>query len=181
MSIRNKLLQDILSAIGGGGSVIWGSITGNIVDQTDLATVAKTNDYDDLDNKFNPETDVTVDRMVTGEYTNASPSTGIEYNTLYDPAPITETTTEVSAIALVTAGGLQYAVFSRLSATALVTNPDVRISRSSTFPGVTGSTELTYWYDSVTSTIHMEADFNGGGKVLDELQIVSAFDGLVSV
>ena len=50
MSIRNKLLQDILSAIGGGGSVLWGSITGDIVDQTDLAEVAKTNDYDDLDN-----------------------------------------------------------------------------------------------------------------------------------
>ena len=51
MSIRNKTLQDILSAIGGGGSVIWGSITGTIADQTDLAAVAKTNDYDDLDNK----------------------------------------------------------------------------------------------------------------------------------
>jgi hypothetical protein len=51
MSIRNQLLQDILSAIGGGGSVLWGSITGNIADQNDLAAVAKTNDYDDLDNK----------------------------------------------------------------------------------------------------------------------------------
>jgi len=51
MSIRNQLLQDILSAIGGGGSVLWGSITGNIADQTDLAAVAKTNDYNDLDNK----------------------------------------------------------------------------------------------------------------------------------
>lgn len=36
MSTRNKLLQDILSAIGGGGSVLWGSITGNILDQPDL-------------------------------------------------------------------------------------------------------------------------------------------------
>jgi hypothetical protein len=181
MSIRNQLLQDILSAIGGGGSVIWGSITGTIADQIDLAEVAKTNDYDDLDNKFNAETDVIIERMVNSEYVNASPSTGVEYNTLYNPDPVTETTTEISAIALVTAGGLQYAVFSRLSATAMVTNPDVRISRSATFPGVTGSTELTYWYDSVTSTIHMEADFNGGGKVLDELQIVSAFDGIVNV
>ena len=51
MSIRNQLLQDILSAIGGGGSVLWGSITGTIADQTDLAEVAKTNDYDDLTNK----------------------------------------------------------------------------------------------------------------------------------
>lgn len=51
MSIRNKILQDILSAIGGGGSVLWGSITGTIADQTDLAAVAKTNDYDDLSNK----------------------------------------------------------------------------------------------------------------------------------
>jgi len=51
MSIRNKVLQDILSAIGGGGSVIWGSITGTIADQSDLAAVAKTNDYGDLDNK----------------------------------------------------------------------------------------------------------------------------------
>jgi len=50
MSIRNQLLQDILSAIGGGGSVLWGSITGNIADQSDLAEVAKTNDYDDLTN-----------------------------------------------------------------------------------------------------------------------------------
>ena len=50
MSIRNKLLQDILSAIGGGGAVLWGSITGTIADQTDLAEVAKTNDYDDLNN-----------------------------------------------------------------------------------------------------------------------------------
>jgi len=51
MSIRNQLLQDILSAIGGGGSVLWGSITGSITNQTDLAEVAKTNDYDDLTNK----------------------------------------------------------------------------------------------------------------------------------
>ena len=51
MSIRNQLLQDILSAIGGGGSVLWGSITGTIANQTDLAEVAKTNDYDDLSNK----------------------------------------------------------------------------------------------------------------------------------
>ncbi|MDB4352470.1 hypothetical protein OAA60_03455 [Porticoccaceae bacterium] len=36
MSIRNKLLQDILSAIGGGGSVQWGSIDGDIMSQTDL-------------------------------------------------------------------------------------------------------------------------------------------------
>jgi len=64
MSIRNKLLQDILSAIGGGGSVIWGSITGTIANQTDLATVASTNDYDDLINKFNPTTDIVVDRVL---------------------------------------------------------------------------------------------------------------------
>ena len=51
MSIRNQLLQDILSAIGGGGSVLWGSITGTIADQTDLAEVAKTNDYNDLSNQ----------------------------------------------------------------------------------------------------------------------------------
>ena len=51
MSIRNQILQDILSAIGGGGSVLWGSITGTIADQTDLADVAKTNDYGDLSNK----------------------------------------------------------------------------------------------------------------------------------
>jgi len=66
MSIRNKLLQDILSAIGGGGSVLWGSITGNIVDQTDLAEVAKTNDYDDLINKFNPTTDIIIERLIDG-------------------------------------------------------------------------------------------------------------------
>ena len=64
MSIRNKLLQDILSAIGGGGSVIWGSITGTIADQTDLAEVAKTNDYDDLINKFNPTTGIVVERVL---------------------------------------------------------------------------------------------------------------------
>jgi hypothetical protein len=66
MSIRNKLLQDILSAIGGGGAVLWGSITGNIVDQTDLATVAKTNDYDDLINKFDPTTDISMERLIDG-------------------------------------------------------------------------------------------------------------------
>ena len=64
MSIRNQILQDILSAIGGGGSVIWGSITGTIADQTDLAEVAKTNDYDDLINKFNPTTDITIERVL---------------------------------------------------------------------------------------------------------------------
>jgi len=36
MAIRNDLLRDILSAIGGGGAVQWGSIGGNILDQTDL-------------------------------------------------------------------------------------------------------------------------------------------------
>ncbi len=64
MSIRNQLLQDILSAIGGGGSVIWGSITGTIANQTDLAEVAKTNDYDDLINKFDPETDIVIERVL---------------------------------------------------------------------------------------------------------------------
>jgi len=64
MSIRNQLLQDILSAIGGGGSVLWGSITGTIADQTDLAEVAKTNDYDDLINKFDPTTDIVIERVL---------------------------------------------------------------------------------------------------------------------
>lgn len=36
MAIRNDLLRDILSAIGGGGAVQWGSVGGNILDQTDL-------------------------------------------------------------------------------------------------------------------------------------------------
>ena len=66
MSIRNQLLQDILAAIGGGGSVLWGSITGAIADQTDLAEVAKTNDYEDLDNKFNPTTGISMERILDG-------------------------------------------------------------------------------------------------------------------
>lgn len=64
MSIRNQILQDILSAIGGGGSVIWGSITGNVADQTDLAAVAKTNDYNDLINKFDPTTGIVIERVL---------------------------------------------------------------------------------------------------------------------
>lgn len=36
MAIRNELLRDILSAIGGGGAVQWGSVGGNILDQADL-------------------------------------------------------------------------------------------------------------------------------------------------
>ena len=36
MAIRNDLLRDILSAIGGGGSVQWGSVGGDIGDQADL-------------------------------------------------------------------------------------------------------------------------------------------------
>ena len=64
MSIRNKLLQDILSAIGGGGSVIWGSITGTVANQTDLATVAATGDYDDLINKFDPTADIRIERLL---------------------------------------------------------------------------------------------------------------------
>jgi hypothetical protein len=66
MSIRNQLLQDILSAIGGGGSVLWGSITGDINTQADLAQVAKTNDYDDLINKFDPTTDIAIERLLDG-------------------------------------------------------------------------------------------------------------------
>jgi len=117
-----------------------------------------------------------IDRVVANEYVNVSPSAAVEYDTGYDPAPITETTTEISAIALVSAGGNQYAVFSRASATALVGNPDVRISRSSTFPGISGAAEMVFWYDSVTSTIHIQADLNGGGKVLDIIQVTSAYD-----
>lgn len=124
---------------------------------------------------------VTIDRMANTEYMNASPTTGVEYNSLYDPNPVTETTTEVSGIALISAGGNQFAVFSRVSATALVGSPDVRVSRSSTFPGVTGSAEMVFWYDSVTETIHIQADLNGGGKTLDVLQVISAFDKLVLV
>lgn len=67
MSIRNKLLQDILSAIGGGGSVLWGSIGGNVADQADLAEVAKTNDYEDLNNKFDPFTGLEIQRLYDGE------------------------------------------------------------------------------------------------------------------
>lgn len=36
MTSRNEYLRDILSAIGGGGAVQWGSIGGNILDQADL-------------------------------------------------------------------------------------------------------------------------------------------------
>ena len=120
-----------------------------------------------------------VERIVTTEYVNASPTIDVEYDTGYNPDPITESTEEISAIALISAGGNQYALFSRASATALVNSPDVRIGRSASFPGVSGSADMTVWYDSVTSTIHMNTNFDGGGKTLDVLQVVSAYDAIV--
>lgn len=122
---------------------------------------------------------VGISRVVAVEYNNTTPVIDVEYDTGYDPAPITQTTTEISAIALITAGGNTYALFSRASATALVGNPDVRIGRSASFPNVTGAADMTFWYDSVTSTIHIDTNFDGGGKTLVALQIVSAYDTIV--
>jgi len=63
----------------GGGSmnVEWGAITGDINSQADLAEVAKTNDYDDLINKFNPTTDIIIERLIDGVSlaTSQEPST----------------------------------------------------------------------------------------------------------
>lgn len=47
----NRLLEQILVAASSGGATLWGGISGDIVDQLDLAQVAKTNDYTDLNNK----------------------------------------------------------------------------------------------------------------------------------
>lgn len=62
----NRLLEQILTAASSGGATLWGGITGNIIDQTDLAEVAKTNDYDDLDNKFSPTADISMERLIDG-------------------------------------------------------------------------------------------------------------------
>lgn len=48
MAIRNDLLRDILSAIGGGGAVQWGSIGGNILDQTDLQAEFEANNGENV-------------------------------------------------------------------------------------------------------------------------------------
>jgi len=121
-----------------------------------------------------------VDRMTSVEYLNNSPIVGTEYDTGYNPAPVTETTTEISVIALISAGGETYALFSRISATASVQNPDIRVGRTSEFPDVVGDASMTFWYDSITSTIHIDTEFDGGGKTLVALQVVSAYDGIVS-
>lgn len=119
-----------------------------------------------------------IDRITNLEYLNNAPIVGTEYDTGYNPDPVTETTTEISVIAIISAGGETYALFSRISATAAIQNPDVRVGRTSEFTGVVGDASMAFWYDSVTSTIHVQTEFDGGGKTLVAIQVVSAYDDI---
>ncbi len=117
-----------------------------------------------------------IKRVNSFEYANNSPVVGTEYDTLYNPALSVEPTTEISAIAVISSGGETYALFNRVSATAAVNSPDVKVGITSEFPGVAGDAEMIFWYDSVTSSIHMDTDFDGSGKTLVSLQIVTAYE-----
>ena len=120
-----------------------------------------------------------IERVTNEEYLNESPTVGTEYDTGYNPKPVTETTTEISIVALIAANGSVYSLFSRLSATAAIANPDIKVGKLSEFPGVAGDAEMVFWFDSGTQSIHIETDFDGGGKTLVALQVVSAFDRIV--
>lgn len=121
-----------------------------------------------------------ISRTVGLEYDNQSPVIGTEYDTAYNP-PTNIPTLELTVLASITAGGDVYAVFVVASVGALVSNPDVRIPRHIEFTGVTGSATITTWYDSVTSSIHATVEIAGGGKVLNAIQVVSAFNSIVIV
>lgn len=123
---------------------------------------------------------LTINRTTALEYDNQSPVVDTEYDTAYNP-PTNIPTLELTVLATISAGGNTYAVFAVISAGAFLANPDVRIPRHIEFSGVTGSATLTVWYDSNTSSIHAVVSLSGGGKTLENIQIVSAFNSIVIV
>lgn len=122
---------------------------------------------------------LSISRNTSLEYNNISPSDAIEYDTGYNPSNSVQSTTDVSGVVIFTSSGIKYSVFTAPSALALVNNPDVRIGKTSSFVGVTGSVDLVMWYSSLTETVHIQANLDGGNKTLDSIQLFSSFDEII--
>ena len=135
---------------------------------------------DTLQAVFDDVTKLGIVRTVAFEYQNLTPVVGTEYDSGYNPAG-GAATLEITVAAIITGGGFTNASFDRVSAGALLSNPDVHISRVGEYRGVVGSSVMTFWYSSVTSSIHVIVEFNGGGKTLNQIQVVSSYNSIAIV